>query len=266
VIKPEPEIGRPTNPFQLLCKLLAQDRRLPPSWTRYLVIDPSHTRTACLFGVVPPAEWEGVDMGDRFIIERELIVTKHTPAMFAAALLPYTQHVHFEAFIMDQMVGRQVTVGSDTTVFNAYEREFRARGIVSRITGSGFMRGSNDKATRRRTVRSMLEPIVGGWPSLLVSRNCNQTIKEFHSYRKKEIKDSSGRSVPLDDPVNERVFDAMACIEYGCEYIHNRFREGTAYVEPDKASTRGSFAYQIAMGLLKDGDKKEDFINMGPGL
>ncbi len=266
VVKPLPEIVRPTDPYQLICKLLAENRQLPASWTRYLVIDPSHTRTACLFGVVPPVEWDGVEMGDRLIIEKELVVTKHTPAMFAGALLPYVQHATFEAFIMDQMVGRQTTVGSDTTVFNAYEREFRARGIMSRITGSGFMRGSNDKSTRRRAVRMMLEPIHGGFPSLLVSRTCHQTIKEFHSYRKKEIKDSAGRSVPLDDPLNERVHDCMACIEYLCEYITTRFRDGTAYIEPERAKSTGSIAYQIAQGLRASLDKREESVNLGPPL
>lgn len=264
VVQPLPEIVRPENPFQVICKLLAENKQLPSSWTRYLFIDPSHTRTACLFGVVPPAEWDGVEMGDRLIIEKELVVTKHTPAMFAGALLPHTETVRFEAFVMDQMVGRQTTVGSDTTVFNAYEREFRQRGIMSRITGSGFMRGSNDKSTRRRAVRTMLEPIHGGWPSLWVARQCVQTIKEFRSYRKKEIKDNQGRSVPLDDPVNERVFDAMACIEYGCEYINTRFRDGTAYVEPALAQARGSLAYEVAMNLIKDMGRKEQYSNMGP--
>jgi hypothetical protein len=262
VVQPNTEIVRPTNPFQVICKLLVENRKLPDSWTRYLAIDPSHTRTACLFGVIPPAEWEGVEMGDRLIIEKELVVAKHTPAMFASALLPHTQGLRFEAFIMDQMVGRQTTVGSDTTVFNAYEREFRSRGICSRLTGPGFMRGSNDKSTRRRAVRTMLEPIVGGFPSLWVSRTCNQTIKEFYSYRKKEIKDSNGRSVPLDDPLNERVHDCMASTEYLCEYIMGRFREGTAYVEPERSRSMGSFAYQVAMSLLKN-TEKESYVNMG---
>lgn len=264
IVQPRPEIERPDNPFNVINKLLSQNLQLPLDWTRYLVIDPSHTRTACLFGVVPPPEWNKVMMGNRLIVERELVLTKHTPAMFASALLPIVSGLRFEAFIMDQMIGRQTTVGSDTTVFHAYEREFATRGIASRLTASGFMRGSNDKSTRRRAVRQMLEPIYDGQPQLWVSRVCYHTIKEFHSYRKKEVKDNTGRMVPMDDPLNERVHDCMASIEYLCQYVSERFRDGTAYVEPARAKSTGSPAYQYAMNLRESLDKQSDNVNMGP--
>ncbi len=267
IIKPPDEVTKkPDNAWEMLGKLLKEDPSFPKTWTRYLIIDPSHTRTACLFGVVPPPEWEQVEIGSRLIIYRELVVKKHTPSMFAEALLPNVLGLHFEAFVMDQMVGRQTTVGNDITVFQSYENQFRARGIVSRITASGFMRGCNDKSLRRRTVRDMLEPTEGGLPRLLVSYKCQQTIKEFYNYRKKEITDSTGLSVPTDDPVNERVFDCMAAIEYAAQYVNDRFRDGTAYVDPENFRSTGSLAYHAAMKMRAELEKTEPgYVHMGPG-
>jgi len=267
VVRPKPEIERPTNPFAVLEKLLSLEKRFPSSWTRYLAIDPSHTRTAVLVGVVPPPEWLGVDMGDRLIVEAELVAKKHTPSMLSEALRTEVGTVTFEAFIMDQMVGRQTTVGADQTVFATYEAEFRQRGLMSRLTGSGFMRGSNDKQLRRRTVRRMLEPMQGGYPQLLISNKCPQLQKEFFSYRKKEVKDHQGRPVPMDDPANERVHDCMAALEYLCQYVSERFRDGTAYVEPAVARSQGSFAYHSAQAMQKKLMEQDQggYSHMGPG-
>lgn len=267
VLRPTPDIEKPENPYTVLTKLLSLDKKYPSTWTRYLSIDPSHTRTAVLVGVVPPPEWLGVDMGDRLIIEGELVARKHTPSMLAQALQEALGPVTFEAFVMDQMIGRQTTVGADQTVFAAYEAEFRRRGLVSRLTGSGFMRGCADKSLRRRTVRRLLEPLDGGYPSLLVSNKCPQLIKEFFSYRKKEVKDHQGRAVPMDDPANERVHDCMAALEYLCQYVSERFRDATAYVEPAQARTKGSFAYHSAMAMQKKMQEQEQggYAHMGPG-
>jgi hypothetical protein len=266
LIKPMPELERPDNPYSLFSKMLSQDKKFPSTWTRYMAIDPSHTRTACLVGVVPPPEWDGVVLGSRLIIETEIVARKHTPSMLAALLLSEIGDQRFETFIMDQMIGRQTTVGSDTTVFVIYEGEFRKRGLVSRLSNSGFMRGCNDKQLRRRTVRQMLEPIEGGQPQLFVSNKCGQTIREFYSYRKKEVKDSQGRQVPMDDAANERVHDCMAALEYLCQYVSERFRDSTAYVEPERAKTNGSFAYRSAMEIIAKMDKDEGgYVHMGPG-
>lgn len=263
IIKPQPR-EQLISPLEVLEQLFDRERLLPSSWTRYLVIDPSHTRTACLVGVVPPPEWENVGMGQRLIVEQEIVVRKHTPSMFAKAVADQVGSLQFEAFIMDQMMGRQTTVGSDTTVFQIYEEQFRQRGLQSRLTKSGFMRGCNDKALRRRTVRTMLEPMIGGLPTLMVHNRCQQTIREFYNYRKKEIKDNQGQMIPLDEASNERIFDCMAAIEYLAQYVAERFRDGTAYVEPEQRRGTGSWSYHAAQSMLKQFQKSE-YVHMGPG-
>jgi len=268
IVKPQEflEKEQEENAWKAICSLLAKNpNRLPANWTRYLVIDPSHTRTAALVCVVPPPTFK--ELGNRLIIEEEIIVRKHTPSMFAGVVASRVGDLKFEAFVMDQMVGRQTSVGSDSTVFAAYEEEFRKKGLESRVTKHGFMRGCNDKALRRRMVRDLMEPTERGWPRLLFSQRCPLTISEVRSFRKKEVKNAEGESVPTDDGEAERVNDCVMCVEYIAEYIAGRFRDGTAYITPENRKGQGSMAYHTAMGLisqmnLENGGK---YVHFGPG-
>jgi hypothetical protein len=263
VVKPVP-FEKPLDAWQKICNRLHEDPRLPLDWTRYLVIDPSHTRTACLIGVVPPPEY--LDLGDRIIIEEEIIVRKFTPAQFAETVRQKVGGFRFEAFIMDQMMGRQQTVGSDTTVFAAYEREFRRCGIMSRVTKYGFMRGCNDKSLRRRCVRDMMEPTESGWPRLLFSSRCPLTMKEMRKFRKKEVKDPEGNPIPTDDGEAERLFDCVMAVEYLGEYIYGRFRDGTAYIPAEAHRGGGSFAYHAAQEMInKTKQEGGSYAHFGPG-
>lgn len=265
VVKAREVEGKPQHAHELVCSLLKRYASLPKEWTRYLCIDPSHTRTACLFGVVPPPEWEGIDMGNRLIIERELIVKRHTPEMLADAIAPLMSGVHFEAFIMDMRAGRQTTIGNDQSVFWSYDQKFRVRGLLSRTTNSGFVGGCDDKAKRRRTVREMMEPIEDGWPRLwLVEHTTYGTQGEFNTYTKKVLM-VNGEKVITDDALNERSKDAMQSLEYLCEYVSGRFKDGTAYVQPNLGSSRGSAAYQSAMAMIEKMNKTSGYVNLGPG-
>lgn len=217
---------KPDNGHELICSLIQRYGKLPDEWTRYLAIDPSHTRTACLFAVVPPPEWEGISIGDKLILEGELVLQRHTPRPFAEALAKRVSGLKFEAFIMDQQIGRMTTVGSDVTVFESYSREFAKLGILSRQTKSGFLRGCNDKQFRRRQVRLMLEPTQDGYGKLvLIERGTHALQKEFHTYRKKQLPASTsgdGKPVVIDEPVNERSHDCMACHDDQTEVLSAR--------------------------------------------
>lgn len=263
VVKPQ-AFPNPDGAWQVICDHLAKNpTRLPRNWTRYMAIDPSHTRTACVIGVVPPPG----ELDQRLIIEEEIVVRKHTPSMLADVLRDRIGDLNFEAFIMDQQIGRQTTVGSDATVFQIYSEEFAKRGLISRVTNSGFMRGSNDKSLRRRTVRSLMEPTQGGWPRLLFSQRCPLTIGEVRGFRKKEIKNAEGELIPTDDGENERIKDCVMCIEYLCQYVSERFRDGTAYVEPEHKVGRGSPAYHRAQSMLQAINLREggSYVHFGPG-
>jgi hypothetical protein len=257
------ELKEATDPLTLFEKLLQDLGQFPADWTRYLAIDPSHTRTACLFGVVPPPDYDNLRLGDRLIVERELIVKRHTPAMFADALKPLVQNLRFEAFVMDQQIGKQTTVGNDRTVFQSYEREFVRIGLYSRMSKHGFMRGCNDKALRRRTVRMMLEPTLDGLPRLLFcGPRTFLTQKEFYSYRKKQLQTSSG-PILLDDPINERQCDAMASLEYLCQFVAERMEQHEAWRAPEEFTPRPSGAWLAAQEINKR--EASNYVHLGPG-
>ncbi len=255
------EHEKPEDCLSLFEKLLQQSVRFPLDWTRYLAIDPSHTRTACLFGVVPPPEYDYVQLGDRLIVENELIVKRHTPAMFADALKPLIAGLRFEAFVMDQQIGKQTTVGNDRTVFQSYEREFQRIGLYSRASKHGFLRGCNDKARRRRTVRMMLEPTLDGLPRLMFSgQRAFQTQKEFSAYRKKQLK-TTGGMILLDDPINERGCDAMAALEYLCQFAWDLMEQHEAWREPQQTKPKPSSAWLAAQKI----NKTQQYVHLGPG-
>jgi hypothetical protein len=66
-----------------LNKIYTELGEFPKDWTRYLAVDPSHTRTAVLFGVVPPHEWDSYQFGKMLIIENELVMKKSSAVELA---------------------------------------------------------------------------------------------------------------------------------------------------------------------------------------
>lgn len=253
------------EPRELLESILFKYGKFPDSWTRYLVIDPSHTRTAVLFGVVPPREWEHVEIGDKLIVENELVCSKHTPSMLVNALAPLCSGLHFEAFIMDQQAGRQTTIGAEMSTFESYSKQFAKHGLSARVCGNGFLRGCNEKQRRRRAVRELLEPIEGGLPKLMLREDKTYaTQREFHRYRKKQQPGQKGDE-PMDDPLNERAFDCMAALEYLCEYVQKRFSDGTAFMEPEARKGQGSPAFQAAQRILSKQNEVHGYAHLGAG-
>jgi hypothetical protein len=73
--------------------------------------------------------------------------------------------------------------------------------------------------------------------------------------------------IPTDDPANERIFDCMAAIEYLCQYLSERFRDGTAYVAHQTIEGKGSGAYHRAQSLINELNIKQGgkYVHFGPG-
>lgn len=259
------------TPRDVIEAILTSAGRLPPEWTRYLAIDPAHTRTAVLSGVVPPPSWLGVKVPPVVIIEWELVSKKHSPHQLAAALLPLMQGFVYEAFIMDQNAGRQHTIGSDhRSVFELYSEAFRAQGLLSRVTGSGFSPGLNKPQLRYAMVRQQMELRSDIPGMLLFDEQTRHMQREFHTYVKKrnDVKGELDESAKiLDEPANPRKHDVMAALEYLVSYLNPLFRTNSAYVPPSETPNLGSPAYQHAMQLLAEQNKQRgDYVHLGPGV
>ena len=244
---------------KLLQEIWLQMNGFPRDWTRYLSIDPSNTRTACLSWVVPPPEHDGVYLGNIAIAEWELVARRFSASMLATALAEKMQGNHYEAFVMDQMAGRQTHAGREETTFGAYSIAFKAKKLASRQTSYSFFPGCNVRQQRFRAVRDLMEPqIENGTPSLLiVEERCLETRKEFGGYRKKAEANGTGIDSLLDEPQNPRLYDCMAATEYFAAYIEPMFLTGQAYVEPSVYVSRGSGAYRHAKKILASQQQNE---------
>jgi len=243
----------------------------PRTWTRYLSIDPSNTRTAVHSWVVPPPEYEGVYLGNVAISEWELIARRFSAEMLAKALAERMGTKNYEAFIMDQMSGRQTHAGREENTLQHYSGAFMKHKLISRQTSCSFAPGCNIRSTRFRAVRSLLNPDPpqeSGLPSLLFVEETNlETRKEFSKYRKKTEIRGEGVDSVLDEPQSPRLFDAMASVEYFAAYIEPMFVMNQAYVPADVYKTRGSAAYQHAMKILdrRRRTNESDVVYLGAG-
>lgn len=232
----------------------------PRDWTRYLAVDPSHTRTAALSIVVPPREVGGVYVGDVAIVEWELIARRMSAAKFAREAHHRMGDTRYEAFIMDKRAGRQTHAGREESTSRFYAAAFRDEGLSSRLTHSEFIPGCDVPQTRYRAVRDMLEVQVGvGIPGLMiVEERCPATKKEFLSYKKKRESRGEGMDMVLDEPANPRLFDCMAALEYGVTYLQSAFLSGKAYVDPSVYGGRGSAAYRHARRILARQESRDN--------
>ena len=217
---------------KVLTAIWNERAEFPAVWTRYLSIDPSNTRTACIFGVVPPPELYGVDMSRTCIVEDELVVKQHSAGQLAAELQKIMGGRSYEAFIMDKRCGRQTQTGRDDSTFDTYTKSFSAAGIRCRLTDSSFIPGVDVPTFRFRAVRIALEGDGKGPFLFYVRFRTPETQREFMNYRKKQVRNSDGELQVNDEPENPRRYDCMAGVEYLEAYLESMFDMGKAYVQP----------------------------------
>ena len=206
----------------------------PPSWTRYLSIDPSHTRTGVLSYAVPPPEFEGVRFGNMAFVEWEIVARRKSSDELAELCGNKMGPMKYEAFIMDQNAGRQTHAGRDESTMDHYAEAFDRKKLRSRQTHSTFIPGCNIPTQRYRSVRTLLQlnPETGLPRLMVVMDQCPETVKEFARYRKKMESRGEGQDVVLDEPANPRLFDMMASLEYGAHHIEMLAEVDQAYVNP----------------------------------
>lgn len=266
-LAPHESLGDCPDAKRVISHLYSKLGYMPHEWTRYLSIDPSHTRTACHSFAVPPPTWENVDMRGVVVVEWELIVEKHSARMLAKALRPLMAGRDYEAFIMDRQIGRQTNAARDDTVFEAYAEAFEEAGLHSRLTHSGFIPGCSEPATRYRCVREMLTVQENGLPmALFLFSHTATTQKEFGTYRRKKVT-TNGIVTVLDQPANPRVHDAMASLEYGLTYLLPLVKSGTAYHPSGLAPAGQSQSLYARFKAMMERYKQEtqEYVHLGPG-
>jgi len=182
--------------------------QVPADWTRYMVVDPGFSVTAALFFAVPPPSY-----GDYVLLYDEAYLTKCTPAKFADAVAKKVADQQFYAFIIDDHGSRQRSAATGKSVRHHYREELALRNVRSYLTGSDFLKGSDDVAGRTTALRRWLSPRADARPKFCILRDaCPHTIREFRTCRRRVVHNEA-----RDERV-DRAHHALDCIEYLCAY------------------------------------------------
>lgn len=184
---------------------------IPEDWTRYVGIDPGHAVMACLFAAVPPDE--------RFIlIYDELYIRQCNALIFGEAFAEKARNQSFHSFIIDMHGGMLRDLGSGRLPHELYSEELRKREIRSRMTGYGFLPGSDDIASRTAMVRQMLHVRGDGSVRLKFWEGaCPNLYRELRKYRKKTTI-LNGQQYVTDEPQTRGEVHACQVLEYICAH------------------------------------------------
>ena len=125
----------------------------PEDWTRYLVLDPGHTRAAVLYAAVPPPA-----LGDFVVLYDELYLERHDADALARKVKLKNGTFEFEAFIIDDHAGRITPMGyaQGQTVKQHYVQAFRRHEVSSLSTGYTFIPGADNIAAGIEACRTWL--------------------------------------------------------------------------------------------------------------
>ena len=182
---------------------------IPQTWTRYVAIDPGHTVMAALFAAVPPDE-------KMLLIYDELYIRQCNALIFGEQFEEKARGQSFHSFIIDMHGGMLRDLGSGRLPHELYSEELRKRKIASRVTGSGFIPGSDDIPARTALVRQMLHIKGDGTTKLKIWEGAAPNlIRELKRYRKKTTT-VNGQVYVTDEPQTRGEVHACQVLEYLC--------------------------------------------------
>lgn len=159
----------------------------PDEWNRYMVVDPGVTVCAVTFWAVPPPKGNDGKVSPRWHERHcfdELYIKRCSAAVLAEQVkskMGRWASGGFQAFLIDGRMGRQSQMGSGRTVQYEYAEALRERGVYSRMTGSDFLRGSDNIQAREQALRSWFSPPYSDEPTpiLRVHDKCRMLLWEL---------------------------------------------------------------------------------------
>jgi len=217
---------------------LAANNWVPPhTWTRELILDPGTQKPGVLMGAVPPPDmWD--EQEPYFICYREIFIRRASPGDLAKQIMLTEKSYVFERFIIDGRMGRQTPPGFVETVDYQYEKAFRAVGLQSRQTGSGFIAGDDDFSRRSKQVIRSLRTRQCGRPQLrIINQTCPNLVRQMMT----NVRKTSPAGDPTEIPADNQVDDMRVTLEYWLS------RRPTFHARADEAPDErdmGQLAYQ----------------------
>jgi hypothetical protein len=225
---------------------------VPPTWSRYVAVDPGHRVCAALFLAVPPPGSEDV-----VLLYDELYLKEATAASFAEGMRRHTYGQAIQAFILDYHFGLHTDIGVGRTVSEQYSAALREAGVRSVATGHSFIPASGDVKAGVEAVKNWLRDRAGGkGPRLRVVRGRLPNFEyEVSRYHMKRV-----RGVVSDQPDAKRDNHLMDCLRYLALY-------DPRYVAPPAG---GKVVSGAARAWRAKKQRRQDagggkFIRLGPG-
>ncbi len=175
-------------PLKLKEELEKHNYRPPWDWTHYMSLDPGHTQPAVLMAAIPPPD----EFGDFLVVYDEVYIANCDAYDVAEEVAKKTKGIPFEAFLIDGRAGRRTPEGFARTIQEQYSMAWKHFRLKSRVTGSGFMHGSDDPGARNMMVRRMMEPKnekTDDTQLILVTHQTLNLQDEFGLYSKTITKD-----------------------------------------------------------------------------
>jgi len=192
-----------------LAKVLRERGGEPPdNWCREIIVDPGTTHPAALFVATPSPEF-----GDYAVVYDEVFLQNADADQLAKAIARRASGHQFYRFLIDNHAARQTPMGFGKTVLQKYSEAFRSAGLVSRMTGSGFLPGSDNVPGRIGEVQDWMVLRNTGFPKLrIVTPFCKNLCEQLLNY----LKDINGTSGVANEykPLKRQKIDLAVCLEY----------------------------------------------------
>lgn len=236
-------------PFE---KIIEEAGCFPLNWTRYMALDPSHTRTGVVFAVIPPPE----EYGHRILIEGELVIKRADCNECARRVHEFVQGRNYEAFIIDKKAGAQTLTGRDRgfTTKRIYAEAFEKYRVRSRQTGFSFTDGCADISARQMMVRDVMYD-DGSKPSTTLRIWCDRCPQLMH-----ELRDARKRVVggEVTEKLAGRAHDLIDALEY-------LVASKPVYINPSEYPKRKNPILDYVKDVQADPGRRGDVVHFGPG-
>jgi hypothetical protein len=186
-----------------------EPKEIPPTWCRYLALDPGSQHCGTLFLAVDPSEqhawiYDGFDLRNGDAVKWAQRIASRAE--------------QFEAGVIDMRAGKQKTMGlAVANVARSYADALEAAGVEFRQKGpmEGFFPGSDDVAARQEALRAWMsvrqhDPFAGT-PRMLLARGCLPELEEQIRHAHMDLRNPNKRAKAAWGKFPE---DILACAEY----------------------------------------------------
>lgn len=227
---------------------------IPPSWTKYAVVDPGRQVCAVLFAAVPPPDQE-----EQVVLFDELYIRECDAEKFGLAMARRTAGMIFYAFIIDSRSARTREIGSGRQLQQQYSDALERHKVSSVTTGHDFLWGTTDVDGSLEAVRGLLRIGHNGKPKLRYFKdvlvNFEREIKGWFLTRERVGHTSRTTDKPAKG--NDHLMDNLRYLAAYDPQWHEQKRLASKYGIPAMLARKRQRQNQRRGG-------EESYISLGP--